>query len=94
MIGGVSKTNTAVVSHQAQVTLALCSAPSNPLLPMLGVLGWSAEDQPLTLDIGAHQVIDCNTPVRCALKTALGLGPLKLVHRRWAVAELYSRPRG
>src|SRR5271169_6707047 len=49
----------AVVSHQAQATMALSSAPSDPLIAMLEVLGWSAEDQqskPLTLGIGGHVV--------------------------------------
>ncbi len=49
----------AVVSHQAQATVALSSAPSDPLVAMLEVLGWSAEDQqgqPLTLGIGGHVV--------------------------------------
>ena len=49
----------AVVSHQAQPTVALSSAPSDPSIAMLEVLGWSAEDQqskPLTLGIGGHVV--------------------------------------
>src|SRR5271165_4514090 len=49
----------AVVSHQAQATVALSTAPSDPLVAMLEVLGWSAEDQqskPLTLGIGSHVV--------------------------------------
>src|SRR5271157_6026869 len=49
----------AVVSHQTEATVALCSAPSDPLVSMLEVLGWSAEDQqgqPLTLGIGGHVV--------------------------------------
>ena len=39
--------------------MALSSAPSDPLVAMLEVLGWSAEDQqskPLTLGIGGHVV--------------------------------------
>src|SRR5208337_4177492 len=46
----------AVVSHQTQAAVALCSAPSDPLVAMLEVLGWSAEEQqrqPLTLGIGS-----------------------------------------
>src|ERR1700693_990903 len=47
----------AVVSHQAQAAVALCRTPSDPLVAMLEVLGWSTEDQqgqPLTLGIGGH----------------------------------------
>jgi len=49
----------AIVSYQAEATVALSSAPSDPLVAMLEVLGWSAEDQqgqPLTLGIGGHVV--------------------------------------
>jgi hypothetical protein len=46
----------AVVSHQTQAPVALCRAPSDPLVAMFEVLGWGTEDQqgePLTLGIGA-----------------------------------------
>jgi hypothetical protein len=49
----------AVVSHQAQPTVALSSAPSDPSIAMLEVLGWSAENQqskPPTLSVGGHVV--------------------------------------
>ena len=48
---------TAVVGHQAEATVALSSTPSDPLVAMLEVLGWSAEDQqgqPLTLAIAGQ----------------------------------------
>ena len=44
---------------QAQATVTLNRAPSDPLVAMLKMLGWSAEDQqgkPLTLGIGGHVV--------------------------------------
>jgi len=34
----------AIVSYQAEATVALSSAPSDPLVAMLEVLGWSAEE--------------------------------------------------
>jgi hypothetical protein len=34
----------AIVSYQAEATVALSSAPSDPLVAVLEVLGWSAED--------------------------------------------------
>jgi len=45
----------AVVGNQTEATVALCRAPSDPFVPMLEVLGRSAEDQqrqPLTACIG------------------------------------------
>jgi len=58
---GLSATNIVRLKaiYQAEATVALCSAPSDPLVAMLEVLGWSAEDQqgqPLTLGIGGHAV--------------------------------------